>query len=73
MEEPPRATSGWHRGRRFDSYGYMITCSEVVRDESGEIVEIRCTYDRDTGRECTGRRDGEGNDPLGFGGAFAAL
>ena len=26
-------------------YGYFITCDEVVKDESGEIVELRCTYD----------------------------
>ena len=26
-------------------YAYYITCSEVVKDSNGEIVEIRCTYD----------------------------
>lgn len=26
-------------------YGYFITCTEVVKDEVGEIVELRCTYD----------------------------
>ncbi|HEA52769.1 hypothetical protein LCGC14_1006460 [marine sediment metagenome] len=25
--------------------GYVITCKEVVRDASGEIVELRCEYD----------------------------
>ena len=24
---------------------YFITCTEVVKDESGEVVELRCTYD----------------------------
>jgi glutaminyl-tRNA synthetase len=24
---------------------YFITCQEVVKDASGEIVELRCTYD----------------------------
>jgi glutaminyl-tRNA synthetase len=24
---------------------YLITCREVVKDESGQIVELRCTYD----------------------------
>ena len=26
-------------------YGYFITCTSVVKDEKGEIVEIHCTYD----------------------------
>ncbi|CAN5768040.1 glutamine--tRNA ligase/YqeY domain fusion protein [soil metagenome] len=26
-------------------YGYVIRCEEVVRDESGEIAELRCSYD----------------------------
>jgi glutaminyl-tRNA synthetase len=26
-------------------WGYLIRCHEVVKDESGAIVEIRCTYD----------------------------
>lgn len=30
-------------------YGYIIRCEEVVKDpQTGEIVEIRCTYDPDT-------------------------
>jgi len=30
-------------------YGYCITCREVVKDASGEVVELRCTYDPETG------------------------
>src|SRR5688572_22544274 len=26
-------------------YAYFITCRDVVKDSSGEIVELRCTYD----------------------------
>lgn len=26
-------------------YGYFITCQEVVENEAGEVVELRCTYD----------------------------
>ena len=26
-------------------YAYFITCNEVVKDENGEIIELRCTYD----------------------------
>ncbi|HEC03120.1 MAG TPA: glutamine--tRNA ligase, partial [Phycisphaerales bacterium] len=24
---------------------YFITCTDVIKDESGQIVELRCTYD----------------------------
>jgi glutaminyl-tRNA synthetase len=26
-------------------YGYFITCQEVVKDSSGAVIELRCTYD----------------------------
>ncbi len=29
-------------------YAYIIKCESVVKDESGEIVELRCTYDPET-------------------------
>ena len=29
-------------------YGYVIRCNEVIKDEQGEIVELRCTYDPET-------------------------
>ena len=29
-------------------YGYVIRCDEVIKDNSGEIVELRCSYDPDT-------------------------
>jgi glutaminyl-tRNA synthetase len=37
---------------------YFITCQEVVKDASGEIVELRCTYDPATrgGDSPDGRR-----------------
>lgn len=30
-------------------YGYVIHCDEVIKDASGEVVELRCTYDPETG------------------------
>src|SRR5690606_37636925 len=56
-EDPP---PGYHRlapGREVRlRYGYVIRCDEVVRDESGEVVELRCTYDRATrGGKAEGR------------------
>ena len=29
-------------------HAYYITCQEVVKDESGAVVELRCTYDPET-------------------------
>lgn len=29
-------------------FAYVITCDEVIKDDSGEIVELRCTYHKDT-------------------------
>lgn len=29
-------------------YGYVIRCDEVVRDESGAVTELRCSYDPET-------------------------
>ncbi|MFI5110553.1 MAG: glutamine--tRNA ligase, partial [Terriglobales bacterium] len=26
-------------------YGYLVTCTGVVKNESGEVVEVHCTYD----------------------------
>jgi len=39
-------------------HAYYVTCNEVVKDESGEVVEVRCTYDPATrgGLSPDGRR-----------------
>ena len=29
-------------------HAYIITCDEVIKDENGEVVELRCTYDPET-------------------------
>jgi len=29
-------------------YGYYITCNEVIKDKNGEVIELKCTYDKDT-------------------------
>jgi len=48
-EEPPRK---WRRlkpeGAVRLRYGYVIDCQEVVKNEAGEISELRCVYDPDT-------------------------
>ena len=49
MEDPPRRFYRLAPGREVRlRYGYFITCQEVVKDESGEVVELRCTYDPET-------------------------
>lgn len=30
-------------------YGYIVHCHDVVKDASGEVVEVRCTYHPDSG------------------------
>jgi glutaminyl-tRNA synthetase len=36
---------------------YVVRCDEAVKDESGEIIELRCTYDPETlGRNPEGRK-----------------
>ena len=46
MENPPRKFFRLAPGREVRlRYAYFITCTEVVKDASGEIVELRCTYD----------------------------
>ena len=38
-------------------YGYVIKCHETIKDEQGNIVELRCTYDPDTlGKKPEGRK-----------------
>lgn len=29
-------------------YAYIIKCEEVIKDDAGNIIELRCTYDPDT-------------------------
>ncbi len=46
MEDPPGKFFRLAPGREVRlRYAYFVTCTSVVKDESGEIVELRCTYD----------------------------
>ncbi|GJQ60419.1 MAG: glutamine--tRNA ligase/YqeY domain fusion protein [Candidatus Scalindua sp. AMX11] len=46
MEDPPRKFFRLSPGREVRlRYAYFITCTEVVKDEHGQIVELHCTYD----------------------------
>jgi len=46
MEDPPKKFFRLALGREVRlRYGYFITCTDVVKNDAGEIVELRCTYD----------------------------
>lgn len=46
MEVPPKKFFRLSPGREVRlRYGYFITCREAVKDASGNVVELRCTYD----------------------------
>ncbi len=48
-EEPPPKFYRLAPGREVRlRYAYFIRCVEVVKDEGGEVVELRCTYDPQT-------------------------
>jgi glutaminyl-tRNA synthetase len=46
MENPPKKFFRLSPGAevRF-RYAYFVTCRSVVKDDHGEVVELRCTYD----------------------------
>ena len=46
MEEPPKKFYRLAPGREVRlRYAYLITCREVIKDASGKVVELRCTFD----------------------------
>jgi glutaminyl-tRNA synthetase len=45
-EEPPKGYYRLSPGREVRlRYGYFITCTRVVKNERGQVVEVHCTYD----------------------------
>ncbi len=46
MENPPKQFYRLSVGREVRlRYAYFIKCVDVIKDEKGEVVELRCTYD----------------------------
>lgn len=46
MEEPPSKFFRLAPGREVRlRYAYFVKCTEVVKDDSGRITEVHCTYD----------------------------
>lgn len=45
-EEPPKGFHRLYPGNEVRlRYAYYITCREAIKNEAGEVVELRCTYD----------------------------
>jgi glutaminyl-tRNA synthetase len=50
MEDPPKKFFRLAPGREVRlRAGYFVTCTDVVKGPDGEVVELRCTYDPETG------------------------
>ena len=57
LEEAPRKFFRLKPGGEVRlRFGYIIKCEEVIKDDDGNVVELRCTYDPDT-RSGTGTSD----------------
>ncbi|OGI01300.1 MAG: glutamine--tRNA ligase [Candidatus Melainabacteria bacterium GWF2_37_15] len=59
MEDPPK---GFYRlcpgGEVRLRHAYIIKCEQVIKDEKGEVVELKCTYDPSTksGQDNSGKK-----------------
>jgi glutaminyl-tRNA synthetase len=58
MLEPPKDFYRLGPGKEVRlRYSYCITCTDVVKDDNGNVVELRCTYDPETlGANPVGRK-----------------
>ena len=55
MEDPPKKFFRLAPGREVRlRYAYVIKCEEVIKDDDGHIIELRCTYDPETRSGQTG-------------------
>jgi len=49
MEQPVKKFYRLSPGREVRlRYAYLVTCTDVVKDERGEVIEVHCTYDPET-------------------------
>jgi glutaminyl-tRNA synthetase len=57
MEDAPRKFFRLKPGGEVRlRFGYIIRCDEVIKNDAGDVVELRCSYDPDT-RSGTGTSD----------------
>ena len=62
MEDPPRKFFRLGPGREVRLRGaYWVKCESFVKNDAGEVVELRCTYDPDTRGGSNPPPDAEGN------------
>jgi len=46
LEDPPKKFFRLAPGREVRlRYAYFVTCTDVVKDANGEVIELRCSYD----------------------------
>ncbi|HEY9840050.1 MAG TPA: glutamine--tRNA ligase/YqeY domain fusion protein [Candidatus Obscuribacterales bacterium] len=46
MEEPPKKFFRLAPGQEVRlKHAYYVTCQEVIKNDAGEVIELRCTYD----------------------------
>ncbi len=49
MEEPVKGYHRFYLGNEVRLlHAYYVTCTDIIKDEKGEVVEIHCTYDSET-------------------------
>jgi glutaminyl-tRNA synthetase len=49
LEDPPKDFHRLAPGRSVRlRYAYVVTCNDVIKDASGKVIELRCTYDANT-------------------------
>ena len=49
MEDPPKKFFRLSPGREVRlRYAYFVTCTEVEKDTTGEVIAVHCTYDPET-------------------------
>ena len=59
MENPPKKYFRLSPGNEVRlKFAYFIKCNDVIKDEYGEVVELHCTYDKNTkgGKSSDGRK-----------------
>lgn len=46
MEDPPKKYFRLSPGKEVRlRYAFFVTCTDVIKDDTGNIIELRCTYD----------------------------
>jgi glutaminyl-tRNA synthetase len=59
LEDPPKKYHRLSPGKEVRLKGaYIIKCEEVIKDSTGKVVELRCTYDPNTksGEDSSGKK-----------------